>query len=102
MPRVTFLPDGQTLEVADRTRLLGAIRRAGRPIGYSCRGLGVCLACKVRVEGPCLPPTPEEARLLARITAPGAWRIACLARIAGDVTVGVDYWGVAPPPAGWK
>lgn len=93
MPIVTFLPDRQTIEAPDGARLLGAIRRANRPIGFSCRGLGVCLACKVRVDGPCAPPTPEEARLLARIEAPGAWRIACLARIAGDVTVSVDYWG---------
>ena len=90
--RLTFRPDGATVEAREGATLLAIVRRAGRPIGFSCRGLGVCLACRLRVEGPMAPPSPAEQALLARIDVPGPWRIACLARIAGDVTVQADYW----------
>jgi ferredoxin len=92
VPLITFLPDGATLEVPRGTRLLGAVLRANRPIGYSCRGLGVCVACRLRVEGEMAPPDERERRLLARVAEPGPWRIACLARVEGDVTVRADYW----------
>lgn len=90
--RITFLPDRQTLEVPRGTRLLAAVLRAGRPIGYACRGLGVCVACRLRVEGPMSPPDDRERALLARLEEPDAWRIACLARVEGDVEVRADYW----------
>lgn len=92
MPTVTFLPDGATLEVEPGTRLLAAVLRAGRPIGYSCRGLGVCVACRLQVAGPLSPPGVRERRLLARLEAPHTYRIACLARVLGDVQVRADYW----------
>ncbi|MCB9528248.1 MAG: 2Fe-2S iron-sulfur cluster binding domain-containing protein [Myxococcales bacterium] len=94
---VTFRPDGATARVAAGRRLLGVVLGAGRPIGHSCRGLGVCLACGLWVEGPMSPIEPDEARLIARRAGPtsagaAAWRIACLARVMGDVTVWTDYW----------
>ncbi|MCK6570517.1 (2Fe-2S)-binding protein [Myxococcota bacterium] len=92
MPWVTFLPDGARLEVPVGCTLLAAALRAGRPIGYACRGRGVCVACRLRVEGEVSPPTPGETRLLATLPAPAAYRIACLCRIAGDCRVRADYW----------
>lgn len=92
MPRVTFLPDGATLDVPPGTPLLAAVLRAGRPLGYSCRGLGVCVACRLRVEGAVSPVEPEEARLLSGLAEPEAYRIACLCRVQGDCRVRADYW----------
>lgn len=93
MPRVTFLPDGQHRNMPAGARLLAAIQRAGRPIGLSCRGRGICVACRVRVQGSLAPVEPDEAALLVKIEEPGAWRIACLARLGeGDVRVHADYW----------
>lgn len=97
MPIVTFLPDGHRVEAADGARLMGIVQRASRPIGASCRGRGVCVACRLRVVGPMRPPDEAERRLLMQVVdetdeARGAWRIACLARIAGDVEVRADYW----------
>lgn len=94
---VTFRPDGATVRVAVGRRLLGVVLAAGRPIGHGCRGLGVCLACGLWVEGPMSAVEPDEARLIARRVGPvvegaAAWRIACLARVAGDVTVWAEYW----------
>ncbi|MCB9546636.1 MAG: (2Fe-2S)-binding protein [Myxococcales bacterium] len=92
MPTVTFLPSGRTAEARAGATLLGVIRGAGLPIGYACRGRGVCLACRVRVTGPLAAPDVAERALLDRIADPGPWRIACLARLAGDATVQADYW----------
>jgi len=43
------------------------------------------------------PISAAEAALIARRDAPvmrgsAVWRIACLARIEGDVTITTDYW----------
>lgn len=92
MPTLTFLPDGATIEVPKGTPLLAAVLRAGRPIGYSCRGLGVCVACRLRVEGTVSAPGADERRLLATLPEPEAYRIACLCKIEGDCRVRADYW----------
>ena len=96
MPVITFLPDGQRLDAPMGARLMGLVRQAGRPIGSSCRGRGICVACRLRVIGPMQPPDDAERRLLVQIEDAdeglGLWRIACLARIAGDVQVRADYW----------
>jgi ferredoxin len=94
---VTFLPDGQTLEVLPGRRVLAAVLDADRPIGYACRGLGVCVACCLWVEGAQSPVSEAEERLLRQVEGPmkqGAARrrIACLAKIEGAVTIQADYW----------
>jgi ferredoxin len=92
---VTFEPDGAVLEVCPGTPLLAAILRAGRPIGYACRGQGVCVSCRLQVWGAVSPVDAAEAALLARL-GPDAQvpdqRIACLVRIEGDVRVRASYW----------
>lgn len=89
---VRFDPDGQRLEVHRGTSLLAAVLRAGRPVGYACRGRGVCVACRLRVTGPTSAIDPAEQALLDTLDDPAAYRIACLARIEGDVSVRADYW----------
>lgn len=97
MSTVVFEPDGQTIEAPTGARLLGLVLQAGRPIGYACRGRGVCVACRLWVSGPQSPIDPEEAALLAKVSPPHArgearLRIACLARVEGDVRVRASYW----------
>ncbi len=94
---VTFLPDGQRRVVPTGRRVLAALLDAQRPIGYSCRGLGVCVACAVWVNGPQSPISAAEAKLLEQVDEPltrdGAQRrIACLACVEGDVSIQADYW----------
>ena len=89
---MTFLPDGQQTQVASGSPLLKVVLGAGRPIGYACRGQGVCVPCRLEVTGPMSPITAAEQALLDSLEAPAAWRIACLARVEGDVEVRADYW----------
>ena len=89
---ITLLPSGRVVPARPGATLLAVVLGAGMPIGYSCRGRGVCIACRLRVEGEVEPPDDVEQGLIARIAEPGPWRIACLARVAGDATVQADYW----------
>jgi 2Fe-2S ferredoxin len=94
-------PEGPCSEPAgdgDAT-VLDAVRRAGLPLGQSCRGEGVCRSCAVDVlEGAehLGPPSPLERRFGFS----GARRLACQARVPADATATVAHpaWG-RPPPA---
>ncbi len=95
--RITFRPDGQVVCANWGTRLLRVVLDAERPVGYSCRGRGVCIACTLWVKGPAGEISAAEAGLLAQVQpstrADGAvQRIACLVRLLGDVEIQADYW----------
>lgn len=95
VPRVTFHPSGRTLDVPPGTTLLEATRAAGLPLAASCDGATVCGWCRIHVltGGEALsPPAPAESARLARRGAAPDERLACVARILGDVTVTASYW----------
>jgi 2Fe-2S ferredoxin len=50
MPRVTFLPDGVTVEVPPGTSLLEAADAAGVHLPHNCGGVCACTTCHVWVE----------------------------------------------------
>lgn len=79
--------------------LLNAVRRAGLPIGQSCRGDGVCRSCVVDVEAGAdalLPLSPLEVRF----NFTPARRLACQAVIpAGEVRVRLHHPGWGRPTA---
>ena len=86
---VTFRVNGQDVWVRAGAgeSLLGAARRAGVAIDAPCSGNGVCGKCRVRllageVDSPGTRHIPEAERAQG-------WRLACLSRIVGDVTVEV-------------
>lgn len=74
--RSTSQPTGHTI--------LEMSRIAGIPHASVCGGRGRCSTCRVRIVGDDrhkLPPTsPEEAKVLARVGAPGNVRLACQVR----------------------
>ncbi len=95
--RITFRPDGQVVRANRGTRLLRVVLDANRPVGYSCRGRGVCIACTLWVKGPASEITAAEAELLDQIQPStredgAVQRIACLVRLLGDVEIQADYW----------
>ena len=95
---VTFYPSGQRIMVRRGSSLLKSVLKAQLPIGYSCRGLGVCHACALWVKGDLSLVSSAERALLTQITAVQSrgdfnLRISCLAKIEGDLAVHADYWG---------
>ena len=88
---VRFEPSGRTFSVMRGGSLWRAALRARMPIASSCRGQGVCKACKIRVlsgQQNLSTLTESEASLGLE---PGQ-RLACLARVVGPVTITADYW----------
>jgi ferredoxin, 2Fe-2S len=50
MPKVTFMPDGQSIEVAPGTSILQAAKAAHAQVGYACGGVCACSTCHVYVR----------------------------------------------------
>ena len=95
MPRVEFVPLGRAKEVKQGVTIISAANRADVPIGQSCNGDGVCGWCKVKVirgMENLSPPTPLERQLMASCAFAPDERAACLAKIAGDISVTTGYW----------
>ena len=92
---LTLLPSNRVLDVPEGKRLADAIRAADLPLGFSCGGRGVCIACVVHTRGGFSAVTERERDLLNTVeSAPTGWsaRIACLTRIQQDGAVQTTYW----------
>jgi len=100
--RVVFQPAGRAGRVAEGTTLLEAARQLGVEIVSVCGGRQTCGKCRVRVEegdfpkhglrssrAHLTPPTEQECRCRERHALAGDMRLACAARILGDVLVTV-------------
>lgn len=105
MPRVTFLPGARTVDVERDERLLVAAWRAGNAIKSVCGGRGKCGTCLVRIEAghdarALTPPHAQEQALLPRDEGAQHYRLACMARVEGDVQVSIppESEAVHTPP----
>jgi 2Fe-2S ferredoxin len=81
--------------IRDGGSLLAAALRARLPVARSCRGEGVCAACRVRVLAGAAaldPPATRERELAARHPLASDERYACLARVRGACTITTTYW----------
>ncbi len=65
--------------------LLSSVLHADAP----CAGRGVCGKCRVRARGGLSAPTAEERALLSAEELQSGWRLACQARVLGDIDVDV-------------
>lgn len=80
----------RTLEIPRGASLLDSLRAAGIAHASVCGGRGRCSTCRVHVDagGASLPPpTPDELRVLRRISAPDSVRLACQLRPTGDLAI---------------
>jgi NADPH-dependent 2,4-dienoyl-CoA reductase/sulfur reductase-like enzyme/ferredoxin len=96
---VAFLPDGPRLVVARGTTVLDAAERVELKIEAGCR-MGVCGADPIAVvEGSAAlaPPTPGERSTLERLGLASNCRMACSARIQGNVQVSFDLKSASAP-----
>jgi 2Fe-2S ferredoxin len=50
MPKITFLPDGNSIDVAPGTSILEAAKRCHAQVGYACGGVCACSTCHVYVR----------------------------------------------------
>jgi adenylate cyclase len=83
-------PDGTLVTIGPGASVLEASRAAGIPHAAVCGGRGRCSTCRIRVtqgEEHLPPPASDEARVLARIGATPAIRLACQLRPTHDLAV---------------
>jgi adenylate cyclase len=89
-------PDGRSVRISKGLSVLDASRRGGIPHASLCGGRARCSTCRVRVllGVERLPPmAPVEARVLARLGADRAVRLACQLKPESDISV----WPLLPP-----
>ena len=90
MPRVTFLPGGESADVATGTTLLDAAEAAGVELPHNCGGVCACVTCHVWVErglGSLSPLTErEDDKLDEAVGLASRSRLGCQARV-GDAAV---------------
>jgi adenylate cyclase len=82
--------DGRAVEVPRGFSVLEASRFAGIAHASVCGGRGRCSTCRIRVGAGLTqlpPPSASEQRVLQRIGAPPAVRLACQLRPAANVSV---------------
>lgn len=84
---VTFEPSGERIEVAAGVTLRAAAMQAGVELPAPCGGLGACGGCAVLADGALQEPGEDERVLLAPETLAQGVRLACRARVRGDVVV---------------
>ena len=84
---ITFEPSGTRFHAEPGATIKEVAAAAGVALDAPCGGLGTCGRCAVATEGALEPPTADERVLLGAERLASGIRLACRARVAGDVTV---------------
>ncbi len=88
-------PSGRSAKVVVGTTLLDAVHQLVLPLGQSCDAVVLCGFCRVTVLeglGNLEPAAAQETKLLGSLHSAPNERLACCARVLGDVTVTTSYW----------
>ncbi len=88
--RLTLLPLRHTLPLPTGASLRDSLFHHG--VEFPCGGRGRCKGCRVRLLEGDLPPTAMDTRFLSDSELRDGWRLACQARIKGDLTLEVAQW----------
>ncbi len=88
--RVRLQPLGQDVTVARGGLLADALVEAGAE--FPCGGRGRCRGCRVRVREGTLAETDADRRSLTPDERRDGWRLACQARVEGDLAVELRQW----------
>jgi uncharacterized 2Fe-2S/4Fe-4S cluster protein (DUF4445 family) len=92
MPTVTFEPAHVVTDAAPGDTLFDLARRAGVAVETACVGKGTCGLCRVKVragEASLSPFGSVERKHLGNVYFITKERLACQARVSGDVVVEV-------------
>jgi adenylate cyclase len=95
MHRVHLHPSGIDVLVPAGSTVLDAVRAAGLPLARACGAKALCGRCGVRLRagaGHLDPESPAERRGKHRNRLEPQLRLACQARIRGDIDLTTDYW----------
>jgi uncharacterized 2Fe-2S/4Fe-4S cluster protein (DUF4445 family) len=84
---VNYGTDERTVAVEPGSQLGEAIISTGLPLEQPCAGRGSCLKCKVIAQGALSPLDEKELEGLSEAERAADYRLACRARIQGDVSV---------------
>jgi uncharacterized 2Fe-2S/4Fe-4S cluster protein (DUF4445 family) len=89
MPIVTvsYGEETQRVTVEEGTALGDAVIATGLPLEQPCAGKGTCLKCKVMAQGVLNPLDELELGGLSAAERAADYRLACRARVRGDVSV---------------
>jgi len=90
MPKITFNPSGNSGEVPEKHSVLDAAKLLSVDMAHECGGFASCSTCRIVVEDGYenlsgIEFEEEDMMDLAELSPP--YRLACQARIMGDVTV---------------
>lgn len=97
MPTITIKPSGKTLEVAEGSTLLEAIKAAGVPIECTCETAKKYDPCHIFVlegrKGLAKMVNPENERLDAMVGVGSKSRLACQCVVNGTENVTIELLG---------
>ncbi len=86
--RVLFTPSSKEILVEEGKSVLDAAREAGIYIHSDCSGKGQCGRCRIRlIEGAVSPFSDEESVFINDVDREQGYRLACLSRLTGELTV---------------
>lgn len=84
---VSYGNEQREITAENGTGLGEVIAATGLPLEQPCAGRGTCGRCKVLAEGAMSPPDETELALLAPPELKAGYRLACRARVWGDLSV---------------
>lgn len=87
--KVLFEPSGRAVYALPGTVLLEVAARAGFIIHTPCGGTGTCGKCIIRISHGQCPASPAEITALGENRVLEGFRLACLARVKGPITIDI-------------
>jgi uncharacterized 2Fe-2S/4Fe-4S cluster protein (DUF4445 family) len=88
--QIQLLPQGTSLSVSRGAALQDLLFAHG--VEFPCGGRGRCKGCRVKVIGGDLPITEEDRQKLVDPELAEGWRLACRARVPGDLKLELAQW----------
>ena len=86
---IIFQPGGIKVSADSGKTLKQVINEAGLNFDFPCGGRGKCGKCRVRITAGAGNPTEQEEALLGENEIRDGVRLACLASVGNDLTVGL-------------
>ena len=83
--KVTFLPDGETVEAEDGATIMEAAQKAGVYINSLCGGKGVCGKCRVQIANGRVRADKNSISFLSKEEVREGYALACQAKVDGDI-----------------